>query len=1067
MVSSSPIAKVTCPASKGYFPRHRLYRLLDKARRAPVLWITGPPGCGKTALVSSYISSRHLPCLWYKVDEADADLSTFFYYLGLAARKAAPRKKKRLPLLTPERMPGLSVFAQRYFETLSEILPVPSLLVLDDCHRLKEHALFFETLREGISRLSPGIDAVLVSRSDPHPSFSRHRANQLMETFGWEDLRLTLPEAAGIVKLQRKGRPPAGLVKDLFERTDGWAGGLVLLLERRDRGSVAPRTIGRHVPAEIIDYFGSEIFRSLDEERRAFLLQTAFLPRMTAQMAQKLTGVEDAGSILSEMNRHNQFTKKYIQREPVYEYHDLFREFLLEHATAVFSGKELSTIRKAAAPLLEESGYVEDAAVLLREAEDWETLSQMILSKGKSLVAQGRYLTVLEWLRELPEEVLADNPWLLYWKGVCLIPFSPAESRACFEEALQKFDVRGDASGVFLSWAGVVESIITPWDNLTPLEGCISLLPRLLEKYGGLPSGEIGDVATCWMFLALSYWRRPRAALELWTTRALALAQTTRDQRHKFMLTIGILVSYQITKDTREAMRISSSLRQMLKQPETMPLLRLTVDTVEAVCLNLMALHEQCLQVATEGLAFAENTGVHVLDAALQAHAAGSAHNLLDFETANRFLNTMVATLDTMKPLPLGLYHYISVSEALRLRDLARARFHAKECQKLWEESGFVTHLSGAHIMMAHVLHALHDDEEATRHVAEARRHGFEIDQSFGVWISYLTEAYFHLQRNNDAAAIAPLKEGLRIGREVGLFGILPRLTDMFEKICTKALKEGIEVDHVREIIQRNRYAPDPANPDLEQWPWAVKVHTLGRFGLLVDDRPVEFGRKVQQRPLSLLKALIALGGRDVPVAKISEFFWPEADGDLAHKSFEITLNRLRKLLGKDDALTLKKGCLSLSNHHCWVDIWAFERSLGQAEKARKEGKQTDAIPLFEKALSLYRSSFLHGEEMSWAESPREKLRRKFLQAVAALGRCHEDRDQWEEAASCYRKGLEADDLDEELYRRLMACRIRQGREAEALAVYRRCRKTLSSVLGVDPSHETRKLAASIGRLLA
>jgi len=46
---SPPIAKVTCPASTGYFPRHRLYRLLDKARKASVLWITGPPGCGKTA----------------------------------------------------------------------------------------------------------------------------------------------------------------------------------------------------------------------------------------------------------------------------------------------------------------------------------------------------------------------------------------------------------------------------------------------------------------------------------------------------------------------------------------------------------------------------------------------------------------------------------------------------------------------------------------------------------------------------------------------------------------------------------------------------------------------------------------------------------------------------------------------------------------------------------------------------------------------------------------------------------------------------------------------------------
>jgi len=482
MHSAPPIAKVTCPTSTGYFPRHRLYRLLDKARKTPVLWITGPPGCGKTALISSYIGSRRLPCLWYKLDEADADLSTFFYYLGLAATKAAPRKRKRLPLLTPERLPGLSVFAQRYFEDLSSMLPVPSLLVFDDCHRMREDSAFFETLREGISRLMPGIGAILVSRSDPHPSFARDRANRLMETFGWNDLRLTPEEVAGIARLQRKEKPAPELVKYLFERTDGWAAGLVLLLERGHSGGLESRAIGRQVSAEIIDYFGSEIFRQLDEERRTFLLRTAFLPRMTASMAERLTGDERAGQILSEMNRQNQFTKKYPQREPVYEYHDIFREFLLQRAGSAFSMEEFASIRRAAAALLEQVGYVEDAAVLFRESGDWKELSQLILSKGRSLVAQGRYQTLLEWLGALPKEVLDTDPWLLYWKGVCLMPFSPAESRARFEEALGKFDARWEAPGVFRSWAGVVESVITPMENLTLLDGCISLLPRFSKS---------------------------------------------------------------------------------------------------------------------------------------------------------------------------------------------------------------------------------------------------------------------------------------------------------------------------------------------------------------------------------------------------------------------------------------------------------------------------------------------------------------------------------------------------------------------------------------------------------
>jgi two-component SAPR family response regulator len=187
----------------------------------------------------------------------------------------------------------------------------------------------------------------------------------------------------------------------------------------------------------------------------------------------------------------------------------------------------------------------------------------------------------------------------------------------------------------------------------------------------------------------------------------------------------------------------------------------------------------------------------------------------------------------------------------------------------------------------------------------------------------------------------------------------------------------------------------------------------------------------------------------------------------LAHNSFEVALSRLRKLLGTDEALTLKEGRLSLSNRQCWVDVWAFSRSLGQAEKARKEGNGTVAIPLFGKALSLYSGPFLQSEEMTCAASPREKLRGGYLRAVAHLGQCYEERERWEEAVSCYGKGIETDDLAEELYRLLMVCHIRQGREAEALSVYRRCRKTLSSVLGVDPSAETRAVAALLGRSMA
>ena len=87
------VAKITRPVLPGTYPRTRLYRLLDKSRKQPITWVSGPPGCGKTITVSGYVEARRLRGLWYEVDEGDGDPATFFHYLGLAGQKAAPRKR--------------------------------------------------------------------------------------------------------------------------------------------------------------------------------------------------------------------------------------------------------------------------------------------------------------------------------------------------------------------------------------------------------------------------------------------------------------------------------------------------------------------------------------------------------------------------------------------------------------------------------------------------------------------------------------------------------------------------------------------------------------------------------------------------------------------------------------------------------------------------------------------------------------------------------------------------------------------------------------------------------------
>src|SRR5215475_1832679 len=104
------LAKTTRPTLAKSLTRARLFRRLDQCRESPITWVWGPPGVGKTTLVASYLIIRRPFNLWYQVDEGDADVATFFYFLGLAA----PGRRRPLPLLTPEYRQGLAIFTRRF-----------------------------------------------------------------------------------------------------------------------------------------------------------------------------------------------------------------------------------------------------------------------------------------------------------------------------------------------------------------------------------------------------------------------------------------------------------------------------------------------------------------------------------------------------------------------------------------------------------------------------------------------------------------------------------------------------------------------------------------------------------------------------------------------------------------------------------------------------------------------------------------------------------------------------------------------------------------------------------------
>ena len=700
------LAKLTCPSSERTFPRKRLFRRLDQARTRPVIFITAPPGSGKTSLVSSYLKDRKLPCLWYQMDEGDADLATFFYYMGLAAKKAAPRYKRPLPLFTPEYGFGVLTFARRYFENLCSRLKPPYVVVFDNYQEVPSDSVIQEIIRTGLSVFPESISSVIISRSEPPSAFAGMQAGNKLSLIGWNDLKLTHEESKGIAELQEIGSAQSSLYEWLHEKADGWAAGLVLLARAVKSQGIDPEALKNVTPEKVSDYFANELFDLIDRPLQDFLLKTALVPKITPGLAEALTGNKAAGKILSNLNRRNYFTEKRVQPEVIYQYHTLFREFLITQTASRFSPEELSSLRIEAAKLLEASGQTEDAAELFIQADAWKELMALITANALALIGQGRNKLLEKWITALPDELLKSEPWLNYWLGSCRLPSNPTESRAFFERAFDLFLSSGNEAGTLLAWSGAVQTFLYDFDDLMPLDRWIAWLDEHMEKGASFPSPEIALSVAAGMTAALT-WRNPvHPSMKTWVERALSFAKNSSNIEARTRAYTNIAVYYIWMGAFDEGSFLITEMKKMIASQPVSPLRSIVLKHNEALFYNTSAeFQAQALRAVSEGLEEAQKTGVYVLNSFLYTQGVVDSLNKGEPVRVEEFLAKLEKTLRNNNRSHTGHYFYLSAQYHLYCGKIPQAVFSARKGLELVQETGVPISEALIRLVLSHALY--------------------------------------------------------------------------------------------------------------------------------------------------------------------------------------------------------------------------------------------------------------------------------------------------------------------------------------------------------------------------
>jgi LuxR family maltose regulon positive regulatory protein len=1044
MKNANSLAKLTRPKLFRTLPRERLFQRLDEARERQAVWIASPPGSGKTTLVSSYLEARKLQALWYQIDSGDADPASFFYYLAGAA--AAFTHGVRLPLLLPEYLFDLSGFTRRFFRELFHHLPRPCALVFDNYHSVPVASVLHGIMCDAMQEVPEGVSLFVTSRLDPPAVFLRLQLGRALICLDSHDLQINQDEAREIAALE--GLKDTEAVRTLWEMSGGWAAGFLLMLEHQ-------RTIGGAGNASVhtsrrtlFNYFAVEIFAAASPEAQHLLLRTAFLPLITVPMAEAISGDLDAAKHLNELYRLRYFIDRRDEPEVTYHYHTLFREFLLARARSSLVAAECLILQRRSARLLEIGNHPEDAFFLYVDTQDWSAATRLIRQQAPDFIQQGRWQTVITWIEALPSTALESDPWLCYWRGACEISINPERARSALETAYHGLKGQGDVLGQVMSISAIMETYYFEWTSFEPLDRWIDALDTLLTGDAVFPSAAVELRARSSLLAALLYRQPQHPLLPREAARTLALLEEDVPASGCFTAGTILLNCYCFLGNFDGAERVVGFLRPQLANAQVTPVNQVWWRLAVSYYLMQRADKNAAEDALEQAYTIAREYRLNFIEPSLLTQRVLLALSFGDLACADDLLPRLESSINPVRRMDVALFHSAKSWYKFQRGELAAALKHGQTAVEGAFETGAVTIQSYCLIARSQLLLESGEAEHAMASARAVRIRAAGVS-SLLEFDAFLIEAYSALQLGDSAEGLTALRTGLAIGRRQGYVNTLRWHPRMMARLLRHALEEGIEVDYAKHLIRTRHLLPD--TPDSEQWPWPIKLYTLGRFSVVADDTPTKASGKAQAKPLELLKALIAYGGRDASGAMIAGELWPDVDGDAAQHALSTALHRLRKLLRRDDAVLVHEGKLSLNPVVVWVDVWAFERLVNGLERG-----EIDRVTTAEKFFRLYPGNFLQRDsESAWALPLRERLRSKFLRQALSFGRAWEEAGNWDWAAVAYQRGLEVDNLSEELYRRLMRCHQQRGETAAAVEVYRRCRQMLSVVLGVKPSPDT------------
>ncbi|QCI68473.1 LuxR C-terminal-related transcriptional regulator [Phreatobacter stygius] len=378
-------------------PRPRLIADLQAARGARLTIVRAPAGFGKSSLIRQWRDTmvaerRHVVTI--AVGRQGAVLTD-------SLRRPATVRLDSHAAIAP-------VVEERQRQRGETVL------IIDDWHLLAAE-LADSLIDRIISGRDSGLHVVLGSRHPPRVALARARALGQVVDIDARALCFTRDEAAELLRSESGVNPDAATLADLIRTSEGWP--FVLRLEATKLRAGGRRDRQARVSGEsrlVQDFFLEEILGPQPQPLQDFLIRTALLDRLDADLCDAVIGRFGSADLLEQLEQAGLFLDAVDDQRGGYRYHPLFAQFLRAQLRRRLPG-DVHSLAIRAADWLELKGWFGDAAEQAIEAGAFDRAADILSAHCFTAYCNGVGHGFASLMLRLPRRVLRKHPKLLLY----------------------------------------------------------------------------------------------------------------------------------------------------------------------------------------------------------------------------------------------------------------------------------------------------------------------------------------------------------------------------------------------------------------------------------------------------------------------------------------------------------------------------------------------------------------------------------------------------------------------------------------------------------------------------